>query len=67
MFSLVHIFLYMSLDSVHMLKNMAQRKPLYLQILCSVQLSLLVNLGTNLQYTSSVSFHAATNNSVHIW
>ena len=36
----------MSLDSVHILENVVQRKTLYLHILCSVQLSLLVNLGT---------------------
>ena len=39
-------FPYMSLDSVHIRENLALRKPLYLHILCSDQLSLLVNLGT---------------------
>ena len=36
----------MSLDSVHILENVVQRKRLHLYILHSVQLSLLVNLGT---------------------
>ena len=34
--------LYVSLDSIHIRENLAQRKPLYLHILCSVQLSLWV-------------------------
>ena len=42
----LRIFPYMSLDSVHILENVVQRKRLYLYILQSVQLSLLVNLGT---------------------
>ena len=45
-FSLIRIFPYTSLDSVHKRENLASRKPLYLYILCSVQLSLLVNVGT---------------------
>ena len=45
-FSLIHIFVYMSLDFVELVENVAQRKPLYLHILYSVQLSQLVNLGT---------------------
>ena len=36
----------MSLYSVNIRENLAQREPLHLHILCSVQLSLLVNLGT---------------------
>ena len=37
-FSLKHIFAYISLNSVHIRENVAQRKPLCLHILCSVQL-----------------------------
>ena len=40
------IFWYMSWDSVHIWGNVTQRKLLYLHILCSVELSLLVSLGT---------------------
>ena len=36
----------MSLNSVHIQEKVAQRKPLYLHILCSAQGSLFVNLGT---------------------
>ena len=79
--SLIHIFAYMPLDSVHKLENVAQRKPLYLHILWSVQLSLLVNLGATffsnllakfcaklaaLTYCIAFSL-AATSNSVHLW
>ena len=35
-----YVFSCMSLDSVHMQENVAHRKPLYLHILCIVQLSL---------------------------
>ena len=45
-FSLMPIFWYMSWDSVRIWGNVTQRKPLYLHILCSVELSLLVSLGT---------------------
>ena len=45
-FSLIRIFLYTPLDSVHILENLAQRKSLYLHILCSIKLSLLVYLST---------------------
>ena len=45
-FSLMPIFWYMSWDSVHIWGNVTQRKLLYLHILCSVELSLLVSLGT---------------------
>ena len=38
-------FPYTSLDHVHIRENLAYRKSLYFYILCSVQLSLLVNLG----------------------
>ena len=58
-FSLISIFLYMSLDSVHIRKNVAQRKPLYLHILCSVQLSLLVNLTTTFFSTALTKFCAS--------
>ena len=57
-FSLTRIFPYTPLDSVHILENLAQRKSLYLHILCSVKLSLLVYLGTTF-------FSVALANSVH--
>ena len=44
-FSLIRIFPYTSLDYVHIRNHLAYRKPLYLHILCNVQLILLVNLG----------------------
>ena len=47
-FSLIHIFLYMPLDSVHLRESLAQGKTLYLHILYTVQLSLWVSLGTTL-------------------
>ena len=45
-FSLIRIFPYMSLDSVHIWGNVGQRKPLYVHVLCSVCLSLWLNVGT---------------------
>ena len=57
-FSLIRIFPYMSLDSVHMWENLAERKPLYLHILCSVQLSLLVNVGTTFFSNALLKFWA---------
>ena len=44
-FPLIRIVPYTSLNYVHIRENLAYRKPLYLHILCNVQLSLLVNVG----------------------
>ena len=49
-FSLIRIFPHISLDSAHIRENVAQRKPLYLHILCSLQLNLSVNFGTTFFY-----------------
>ena len=57
-FSLIRVFLYMSLNSVQIQENIAQRKPLYSHILCSVQLSLLLKLGTIFFSNTLVKFYA---------
>ena len=49
-FSLIRIFPHISLDSAHIRENVAQRKPLYLHILCSLQLNLSINFGTTFFY-----------------
>ena len=73
----------MFLGSVHAVEILAQRKPLYLHILCSVQLNLLVNVGTTFSVAlasffiwsaklaaltfSSAFFLVATSDSVYLW
>ena len=52
-FSLIRIFPYTSLDYVHLRENVAYRTPFYLNILCSVQLSLLLHC---VEQKSSKSF-----------
>ena len=59
-FSMIRIFPYMSLDSVHIRENVAQRKTSYSHILCSVQLNLLVSLGTTFSSNALAKFFASS-------
>ena len=60
-FSLIRNFPYMFLDSVYIRENVAHRKPLYLHILCRVEVSLLVNLYITFSWNTLDFVHEVTN------